>query len=846
MERDTFHLPDEPVRRTAQSLAWPAIAIPIAMSLALFLMTRSPLSLVFVVFGPIAAVTSARVNRRRTQRQFTRDEDAFLLAVTELTERARRFHQDERALWLREHPDAFVLGWSEQPSAARCVGSARTERQRRVQHATEQNPDFPLALELRGGALPELTIAFRGVLARRLRNTAQQAGITVHEDRHRFPQDSSASHRYLERRAGGITLHSGGRLRVRLVSQRSLQSNAPKKSSDQSGTLCVTLGRFASGELVQLDLVSDGPHALIAGTTGSGKSELLRTLVVQLATTQTAQAVQLLLIDFKGGATFQPFADLPHTAQVLTDLEPELVQRTVTGLRAELRRRERVLRDHAVSDLADVPPQTRLPRLIILIDEFATLMHEFPDAHHAFTDVAARGRALGVHLIIATQRPAGVVRDALATNCALRFCLNVADAQESNAVLGSAQAASLSGLGAGACVHRARGAVSAPWTVHRADLSALQSLHTEAHASRAPVPPWLPPLPTVIDCTNWPALPADQVYLGLDDQPEHQRQERVIWKLREQPVLLILGSARSGKSALIASLSAQCSVAVRENTVITSAGRADEVWDALTALQRARAICEDSPPAVWLFDDLDAAWEQFGAEHAAQAAELLRTLIRRPPSGHALVFAMQRLPAALSQLFQPVEHRLFFRAASREQHLGWGLPLVSYSPTSPPGRGMFRGHAIHGWLHPSSAVQPSTERVERWVEELPSALVTESFALLSARNPDTLRSSAWLQLSEVWQQGSISALARLSASPMPSRVAGTIEEWSALLRHAPALRTGFSWLFEPSSPSEIRHIVGRAWTAPPVNTVDTLLAWHHERGFRRVTLAVEGSDTVSA
>jgi S-DNA-T family DNA segregation ATPase FtsK/SpoIIIE len=173
--------------------------------------------------------------------------------------------------------------------------------------------------------------------------------------------------------------------------------------------LPAVIGTASTGP-VRVDLVADGPHALIGGTTGSGKSELLRTLVLSLALTHPPEAVTFVLIDYKGGSAFDVCAALPHVVGLVTDLDERLAHRALRSLDAELRRRERILRRAGAEDLADHrdrfeqgqvdrPPP---PRLVVVIDEFATLARDAPGFLDALVGVAQRGRSLGIHLVLAT------------------------------------------------------------------------------------------------------------------------------------------------------------------------------------------------------------------------------------------------------------------------------------------------------------------------------------------------------------------------------------------------------------------------------------------------------------
>jgi hypothetical protein len=200
----------------------------------------------------------------------------------------------------------------------------------------------------------------------------------------------------------------------------------------------------AAQEPFRVDLRHDGPHALVAGTTGSGKSELLQTLIAALALAHPPERLSFLLVDYKGGAAFKECVGFPHTVGFVTDLDGHLAQRALVSLNAELRRREHLLRDSGTKDLLDMEQRApgRAPAsLLIVIDEFATLAKEVPEFVDGVVDVAQRGRSLGVHLLLATQRPGGVVSENIRANTNLRIALRVNEAGESSDVIGAADAA---------------------------------------------------------------------------------------------------------------------------------------------------------------------------------------------------------------------------------------------------------------------------------------------------------------------------------------------------------------------------------------------------------------------
>ncbi|RAX20653.1 FtsK/SpoIIIE domain-containing protein [Actinomyces sp. Z3] len=207
------------------------------------------------------------------------------------------------------------------------------------------------------------------------------------------------------------------------------------------------IGEDAEG-LFAVDIRADGPHALVAGTTGSGKSELLQTLIASLCVGNSPDDMTFVLIDYKGGAAFKDCSRLPHTVGMVTDLDGHLTARALESLGAELRRRELQLARADAKDIEDYvaamkPGDEPMPRLMIIIDEFAALVAELPDFVTGLVDIARRGRSLGVHLVLATQRPAGVVSAEIKSNTNLRIALRVTDEADSDDVIESAASAQI-------------------------------------------------------------------------------------------------------------------------------------------------------------------------------------------------------------------------------------------------------------------------------------------------------------------------------------------------------------------------------------------------------------------
>ncbi|MGO4859647.1 FtsK/SpoIIIE domain-containing protein [Arthrobacter sp. 2MCAF14] len=214
---------------------------------------------------------------------------------------------------------------------------------------------------------------------------------------------------------------------------------------DAAASLVARLGIFEGGEF-ELDLKSHGPHLLIGGTTGSGKSELLRTLTLSLAIRYSPSECQLMLLDYKGGATFSDLAVLPHVVGSVSNLEAADVTRVVDFLDGELLSRQAALRDFG-GDYEKYRQKSNakkngLARLVVIIDEFAAFLDEGnPGRGRAILGIAARGRSLGVHLVIATQSPQQVVDRQVRANVNARVSLRTLDVNGSEAVIGSPEAA---------------------------------------------------------------------------------------------------------------------------------------------------------------------------------------------------------------------------------------------------------------------------------------------------------------------------------------------------------------------------------------------------------------------
>ena len=218
------------------------------------------------------------------------------------------------------------------------------------------------------------------------------------------------------------------------------------------------IGQKAGEQPVYLDIHEKyhGPHGLVAGTTGSGKSETLQTYILSLVLNYHPHEVAFILIDYKGGGMAQSFIGLPHLAGVITNLGGNQTTRALLSINAEIKRRQRIFNEYKIKHIdayielyRSGEAEEPMPHLLIIADEFAELKKEQPDFVRALVSAARVGRSLGINLILATQKPSGVVDDEIWSNTRFRVCLRVADKQDSNEMLKRTDAAFITGTGRG-------------------------------------------------------------------------------------------------------------------------------------------------------------------------------------------------------------------------------------------------------------------------------------------------------------------------------------------------------------------------------------------------------------
>jgi S-DNA-T family DNA segregation ATPase FtsK/SpoIIIE len=577
--------------------------------------------------------------------------------------------------------------------------------------------------------------------------------------------------------------------------------------------LYAEIGLEDSGAL-GVDLVRDGPHAVVGGTTGSGKSELLVSWVLAMAAHRPPDVVSFLFVDFKGGASFDPLRALPHCVGVITDLDEREALRALTSLRAEVHRRERVLAARGLRSIDEQPQGEGLARLVLVVDEYAAMVEDHPDLTSLFTDLAARGRSLGIHLILCTQRPAGTLREGLLANCGLRLSLRVNNAADSTALLGTDSASALPASPVGrVLVSAAGGPVRHGQVATASPPDIVRVAERWKHAVR-PARPWCDRLPSVFEARDLATLATVDAPAGLPfalaDLPHEQRQTVARFDPRRHGNLLVVGANGSGKSGVLAALAA----APGSNTIAPAPSVA-ALWDALES-----ALAPDALPGVLLLDDIDMLLGRCPDEWASALGDLLVRVLREGPArGIVCVLSTQRLAGPLHGLAALCGSTILLQLPDRQEHLLAGGDASTWATDRPPGGGVWRSTHIQVVHTPpvaaagaiASAAETARAVTVRLADPAPLAVVTTRLrdvrdALIHAR-PDriVLDVSATADSREL-------AVAHGGQGPV---LIGDPDAWLARWGALGALRGSASVVFDGCSVAEFRSLSGLRELPPP-------------------------------
>ena len=842
-----------------------ATLAPLAMAGVLFAVTGSPFMLLMGLLSPVVAA-GTMLDGRRQRRRARRDEAARLVVELESLEArvdlAQRTELDRLAGFASFAPRwggasdeiLLIVGRGEAPSGVEIPPplDARSDPPELagLRRRAGTLPDAPVVRDLAGGAVIDgpgvlAAAAARGIVLRlAARLSPVETRIVAPRDEewvrslpHAVADGPDGSYLLVtdEReigvgwrgavaetavpvdaaRADAVTRATAEREARRLAeAARSAGLRPPGSALPElvrlgdllgpAGTaagLRAPVGRDADG-VVALDLVADGPHALVAGTTGSGKSELLVAWVLAMAHGRGPDEVSFVLVDFKGGAAFAPLAVLPHVLGTLSDLDERLARRAIESLQAEVLRRERILAEAGVRGIADLAPGT-LARLVVVVDEFAALVSDRSELHALFADLAARGRSLGIHLVLCTQRPAGVVRDAILANIAVRVALRVADRADSLGLLGDDAAARLPVSARGRAVLDDGSGGLRHVQLALADVADVDRI---AAASRGAgtMRPWCDPLPPRIEHAELP--PAAGIPFGLLDLPAEQRQPTAALEPRHGH-LLVLGAPGSGTSTALASVAAGAGEAAR-----WLPGDPVELW----------AVLDPGgfePGTLLIADDLDLTLARCDPEYAAELADLVARMLREGPHrGIRVIASARRLSGPLAALGPQFGSRLLLRMPSREEHVLAGGDGARFDPRAVPGSGTWEGAVLQ------VAVPEPAPRRE--VPHTPPTAVGDGreLAVVSGRPREFAELAAARGARLRWLGA---ADDEVRDARLPAVLLGDPDAWQADWAELTRARRDLPMVFHACTTADVRAIARTRETPPPLHPGEV---WLVEQG----------------
>lgn len=874
-----------------------AVVAPAVGAVVVSLVTGSLFVLVFAALSPIIAIATA-LDARRAARRHRRDEAArFDRDCASWLARVPELHAAERTRADAEHPPARVLAAAAappDPASPVRIGTAAAPSGT-LPEAAEPPGDGPEHARLRElvtsarlhPALPVLidpgrvAVLGRGVVAESVARALElhpgcavlrsRAAIAPDETpiaeiviesatraRLRTPDGVERSIRPegLSRRERDRAHARRARPGARLPESVPWSALAAAAAAEGRPIAPGAIGVAASGEAA-LDLLGESPHALIGGTTGSGKSELLRTLALSWAVGATPQARSILLVDFKGGSAFAELAGLPHVVGLITDLDARAAARALRSLRAELRRRESLLLEHRARDIRELAEGV-LARLLVLVDEYAALVEAFPELQPLFADLAARGRSLGIHLVLCTQRPAGVVRDAVAANCGIRVAFRLTSPSDAAGLL--AEAPPSPDAPPGRAVVSVAGRVD---TVQVATIDERDAMAVAARWAAAPRAnrPWLPPLPSALTTSELTTLPASglgatptaeppatsspfapsidgpdaplTVPFGMLDDPDRQRRALAAWSPRRDGSLLVAGAHGSGVELALAALAEGAlergaRVEVLPATLADALGAIGELRDALDTAASHRAGAS-STPVVVIAPALDALVAEAG-DAALDLLDALDALIRRVRrDGGGLVASAESVLRARSGIVGRFDSILLLRVTSLDDHRAAGGTPTDFDPDAAPGRGRWQGTEVQVARARGPLPTPRRPLVEPWrpaagecvavVSRLPSrtARALAGFGWRTSLDPAALDAR---DATEPHAQRAASAPAA-GATPRPGAdiaapraVVADAETWQANWAALARVRRDGTIVLADASASEARAVLGPSMRIP--------------------------------
>jgi DNA segregation ATPase FtsK/SpoIIIE, S-DNA-T family len=632
---------------------------------------------------------------------------------------------------------------------------------------------------------------------------------------------------------------------ARLPSRIDLADLASMESVGESGSPLLAEFLVDESGAIGIDLVRDGPHAVVGGSTGSGKSELLISWVVSLAASYSPEAVNFLLVDFKGGAAFASLDTLPHTVGIITDLDEAEAARALESLRAELRYRERVL---ASAGVRDISAAEAVPRLVIVIDEFATVIERHAELHGLFNDIAARGRSLGVHLILCTQRPGVTVRDAVLANADLRISLRVNNRNDSLSVVGSDAAATLDPVSKGRAILGRPGEEPKEVQVAVASESDVRAAADRWSAAAQPRRPWCEALPRMLTREALAIASAairgaamtpsrHSIDFGLLDQPQHQGRAVAVYSPMDDGNLLIVGGPGSGKSTLLRVFSGFAHAWLMPRS-------ADAAWDSVAGIVEQLGARETPGGAsaatqLILIDDIDSLLMRFSQDHRSEfIARLSRVLRDGVATGLSVAMTSRRISSDVQPLAALVANSLPLAPTSRQDLTLLGLDSAQFIPDLPPGGGVWRGDRVQV-LYEELLVESNVPAIE-------GALATDRpLAVVSGNSVSTLERLRALGCSVLPLAGTVGDPRDVAVSrgAVWTAIVGDAEEWQSRWGALSSIRPIADIMFHHCSVAEYRALTRSRELPPPLGDESALFwRWRADGRVDRVRLVVRGGE----
>ena len=453
----------------------------------------------------------------------------------------------------------------------------------------------------------------------------------------------------------------------------------------------VAIGASATGTF-HLDLDHHGPHMLIAGTTGSGKSALLETLILGLAHGASPSDLSLALIDFKGGAGLRACMALPHIVGVLTDLDGHLARRALAALAREISDRKGALAAAGHSSFHDWEAAgSAPPRLVVVADEYQELVAHHREFLPDLARLAAQGRSLGLHIILATQRPAGAVTPEIRANIGTTIALRVTSAAESRDLIGTDEACAFERdtpgraiVASGTTREQIQVALSgvsptplvqlwseAPWPDAAAELA--EAITERWQGEPTPRRLWLDPLPHVLTDAPPKIEKGGErntgVWLGTGDLPAERWQGEVTWE-PNRGSLLVIGPPKSGRTSALRLVSSQAgSLGLRPVWLPTD----------LREAARTLTLAHRTPHTLLIVDDADRLLTALSDVDRGAPADLLQGMI-----AGSIPLAFSVSLTASPRLGSNVATRVLFASGDPMDDAPWSVPRhLTGAPVSP-------------------------------------------------------------------------------------------------------------------------------------------------------------------